>query len=324
MLMIASADFERAPATTTEAASVDDTATAPRLSVVIASVNGPDYLEACLEALGRQRGGIDAEVVVADCCGPAVAERIARTYPHVRLHSFAERLTVPQLRAFAINASRGDVVVMTEDHCVPTEDWYQRILEAHERLPHLAIGGTIDNAATERLVDWAVFLCEYSEFVSPMRAGVVAALPGPNVSYKRAAIPLMQGLLDEGHWENVLHGRLQERGFPLYLEPSIRVLHRKFFGLGEFLSQRYHYGRGFAGVRVQGAPAAKKAVFAAGAAALPPLILSRIARRLFGRARHRVIYLKSLPLLVLFTLSWTLGEMVGYVSGPGDSLSKVE
>jgi hypothetical protein len=212
---------------------------------------------------------------------------------------------------------------MTEDHCVPPEDWYERIVAAHAA-PYVAIGGAIENAATERLVDWAVFLCEYSNFVAPVAAGVVHDIPGPNVAYKREALAHMQDLLDAGQWENFLHARLEQHGFELYRDPSIVIYHRKFFTLAEFLSQRYHYGRGFAGMRVAGAPMARKALFALGTPILPPLILWRIGSRLFGRRRHRLIYLKALPLLALFTLSWSLGELVGYLAGPGDSLARVE
>jgi glycosyltransferase involved in cell wall biosynthesis len=292
--------------------------------VVIASVNGASYLDACLMALARQRGDVPAEVIVADCCGRATADLVATKYPWVRMFSFEERLAVPVLRAIGINNSRGDLVVMTEDHCVPPEDWYERIVQAHSEAPYLAIGGAIENAATERLVDWAVFLCEYSNFVGPLEPGVAHDIPGPNVAYKRAALPHVQDLLDAGQWENFLHARLEQRGFELYRDPRVMVYHRKFFGLGEFLSQRYHYGRGFAGMRVNGAPFVRRLMFACATPILPPLILGRIGRRLFGRQRHRAIYLKALPLLGLFTLSWSLGELVGYLSGPGDSLVRVE
>jgi GT2 family glycosyltransferase len=291
--------------------------------VVIASVNGPEYLDACLPALARQRGAVRAEVIVADCCGQKTAELVATKYPDVRLYSFDKRLTIPELRAFGIARSRGDLIVMTEDHCVPAEDWYDSLVTAHQQ-PYIAIGGAIENAATERLVDWAAFLCEYSAFVQPVEAGVVHDIPGPNVAYKRAALDHMQDLLDEGRWETFLHARLEEHGFELYRDPRVVVYHRKFFGLSEFLSQRYHYGRGFAGMRMQHAPLWRKAVYAAGSPILPPLILWRIGRRLFRRRRHRSIFVKALPLLTLFTLSWSLGEIVGYIAGPGDSLERVE
>ncbi|HEX8968676.1 MAG TPA: glycosyltransferase [Chloroflexota bacterium] len=298
--------------------------TRPRLSVVIASVNGPEYLDACLSALARQRGSVSSEIVVADSYGPSTAEMLAQKYPYVRLYPFAERLTIPELRAAAIAQSRGELIVMTEDHCVPAEDWYERIVSAHQQHAHMAIGGAIENMAVERMLDWAAFLCEYSNFVRPLPAGVAQDIPGPNVAYKRAALDHMQDLLDEGRWETFLHARLEERGFELYLDPSVVVYHRKFFSLGEFLSQRYHYGRGFAGMRVQGAPVSRKAIFALGSPILPPVILWRLATRLFGRRRHRLIFLRALPLLALFTVSWSVGELVGYVLGPGDSLKKVE
>ncbi len=316
--------LERRPAPAPASTLAATSETRPVLSVVIASVNGPDYLDACLAALTRQRGSVSSEIVVADSYGPATAELVAQKYPDVRLYSFAERLTIPELRAAAIAHSRGDLVVMTEDHCVPAEDWYARIVEAHQQHSAVAIGGTIENAAVDRMVDWAAFLCEYSSFVGPLPAGVVHDIPGPNVAYKRAALEQMQDLLDEGRWETFLHARLEERGFELYRDPSIVVFHRKFFGLGEFLSQRYHYGRGFAGMRMQGAPISRKVLFAAGSPILPPLILWRLGSRLFGRRRHRVIFLRALPLLALFTLSWSLGELIGYLLGPGDSLEKVE
>jgi glycosyltransferase involved in cell wall biosynthesis len=296
----------------------------PTLSVVIASVNGAEYLDACLAALSRQHGLVGAEVIVADCCGRSTADLVTRKYPHVRLYSFDERPTIPQLRAFGIARSSGDLVVMTEDHCVPAEDWYERIVAAHAQQPYLAIGGAIENAATERLVDWAAFLCEYSAFVRPLARGVVHDIPGPNVAYKRAALGQIQDLLDAGRWENFLHARLEERGFELYRDPSVVVFHRKFFALGEFLSQRYHYGRGFAGMRVQAASIWRKAAFVVGSPILPPVIMWRIGSRLFGRRRHRFVFVRAFPLLVLFTLSWALGELVGYVAGPGDSLARVE
>ena len=295
----------------------------PQLSVVIASVNGPAYLDACLGALYQQRGDVRAEVIVAGSCDGDVRRMVAQRYPEVQVISFDKRLTIPELRAVGIARTSGDLVSITEDHCLPPPDWFERIVEAH-RAPYVAIGGAVENAATQRLTDWAVFLCEYHRHISPVPGGVTGDIPGPNVTYKRAALPVIQDLLDAGRWENFLHARLQEAGFELYSDPSIVIYHRKFFGLGEFLQQRFHYGRSFAGMRVHHAPAWRRLMFGVGSVVLPPLLIGRIARHLFRRRRHRLIFLKTLPLLALFTLSWTAGECIGYLTGQGDSLAKVE
>ena len=295
----------------------------PELSVVIASVNGAAYLDLCLAALARQRGNVRWEAVVADCRGPSTRELVARKYPDTRLLSFDERLPVPELRAIGIAHSRGELVAVTEDHCIPADDWFERIVAAH-RAPYAAVGGSVENASTERLVDWAVFLCEYSRYVNPVPRGVTDDIPGNNVAYKREALDRIQDLLDDGRWEHFLHWRLRELGLELCSDPANVVYHRKSFTVPEFLEQRFHYGRSFAGMRVAGGPLRRRAMFAVGSPILPPLLLARIADRLFRRRRHRLIFLKALPLLTLFTLSWTAGEFIGYLAGPGDSLAKVE
>jgi GT2 family glycosyltransferase len=292
--------------------------------VVIASVNGAAYLDACLAGLTQQRGNVPSEIIVADCCGGETRDLVAQKYPRVRLLSFAERLSVPRLRALGIAASRGDLVLLTEDHCIPAPDWFERVTAAQRGRAYAAVGGAVENAATERLTDWAVFLCEYSRYVNPVPSGVADDIPGNNVAYTREAIAHMQDLLAAGQWEYFLHGRLRGAGLELYSDPSIVVYHKKSFTTREFLEQRFHYGRSFVGMRVQGAPWWRRGLFAAGSLGLPPLLIGRIGARLFGRRRHRLIFLRALPLLSLFTLSWTVGELVGYLSGPGDSLARVE
>jgi GT2 family glycosyltransferase len=295
----------------------------PQLSVVIASVNGADYLDACLAGLAQQRGNVCSEIVVADCCGSQTRELVERKYPHVRLLSFAERLSVPRLRAVGIAAARGHVVLLTEDHCIPASDWFERVA-ASRGCSYAAVGGAVENAATERLIDWAVYLCEYSRYVNPVPTGLADDIPGNNVAYSREAIAQLQDLLAAGRWEYFLHGRLRQAGLELYSDPSVVVYHKKSFTTREFLEQRFYYGRSFAGMRVEGAPWWRRGLFAAGSLGLPPLLIERIGARLFSRRRHRLIFLRALPLLSLFTLSWTVGEFVGYVSGPGDSLARVE
>jgi hypothetical protein len=49
-----------------------------------------------------------------------------------------------------------------------------------------------------------------------------------------------------------------------------------------------------------------------------------MARRILQKKRHRKEFVRALPLVALFTISWALGEFVGYLWGPGTSLAKVE
>ena len=202
-----------------------------------------------------------------------------------------------------------------------TPPWGERLAAAHAA-GHGVVGGPIRNAATGRIRDWAAFFCEYSAVMDPMPAGVVSGLPGMNVSYGRDALHAVDDLLRAGRWEGWLHARLQERGFELWCEPEAVVEHDKDFDLGEFLSQRYHYSRSYAGMR-NPELGAKRVLYALGTPLLLPLVYWRTARNVFSRRRARKEFLLATPLVLAYVSVWAFGEAVGYVFGGGRSLLKV-
>lgn len=292
----------------------------PALSVVVASVNGFPYLGKCLDAL-RDRCP-EAEVIVADWTDEPTRERIRRDWPEVVLLSFEEPTPVPKLRAAGVARARAPYVAVIEDHCVVQEAWSERILVAH-RAGHSVVGGSIRNGATERIRDWAAFLCEYSEHMEPSLSGIVPSLPGMNVSYDRKAIAAMADFLERGLWETWLHPHLQAAGFELFSDPGIVLLHDKDFGFWEFLRQRYHYARSYAGLR-NPELGWKRAIYFAGSPLIVPLAASRITRNVRRAGRNRGRLTAASPLILVYTVAWSVGEMIGYAFGGGRSLLEVK
>ena len=289
------------------------------LSVVIASVNGMPYLGKCLDALAERCP--DAEVVVADWTDEATRAEVRERWPHVKLLSFDEPMTIPELRAAGVFASTSPVVALIEDHCLVTPAWGERLLAGHVE-GHEVVGGPIRNVATERIRDWAAFFCEYSGVMEPMPAGRVDGLPGMNVSYGPAAREAIDDLLREGRWENWLHPRLEDSDFELWCEPEAVVEHDKDFGFGEFFSQRYHYSRSYAGMR-NPELGKKRALYALGTVILPPLLYWRIASDVVERKQHRKELALATPLIAAYLTVWAFGEAVGYIFGGGRSLLRV-
>jgi glycosyltransferase involved in cell wall biosynthesis len=289
------------------------------LSVVIASVNGMPYLGRCLEALAEHCP--QAEVVVADCTDEATRAAVRERWPTVRLLSFDEPKTVPELRAAGVFAAGAPVVALIEDHCLVTAGWADRLVGAQAD-GHEVVGGPIRNVATGRIRDWAAFFCEYSAVMEPMPAGPVPMLPGMNVSYGRRALEAIDDLIREGRWESWLHPRLEQRGFDLWCEPDAVVEHDKDFDLTEFLSQRYHYSRSYAGMR-NPELGWNRAIYALGTPLLVPVLYARMARNVFSRGCLRQQFLMATPLILAYVSVWALGEAVGYAAGGGRSLLKV-
>lgn len=297
----------------------------PELTVVIASVNGYRYISQCLASLASLEARDRAEVIVVEGSGDNTAERIIAEYPWAVVLPSPTPKPIPQLRAQGIRAARASIVVTTEDHCVFAPDWFQRILEAHRRFPDAAIGGAVENGACDRMVDWAAYICEYGDFMLPIPADANAALPGPNVSYKREPLEAAcADLLDRGVWENVLHERLADRGQGLRSEPSIVVYHAKIFGFGHFLAQRYYFGRSFAAERVKDKALSTRLFYFLISPILPPLFLVRYARSFIGKGRFVKQLVATLPLQLIFALGWSVGEFMGYGFGDGGASLRVK
>lgn len=295
----------------------------PDVSVVIASVNGLPYPLATLEALAGQEPAGNTEVILADCTGPSTVAAVRERFPDVRILAFDEPKSVPWLRAAGLREAKAPLVAVTEDHCIPRPDWLQRIQDAHDRTGWAAVGGGVENDSTTRVVDWAVFFCEYHQHMSPVPEGPNAFIPGMNVAYDMTALEPLRPVFEEGLWENFLHDRLRDAGHVLGMDPTIVVGHRKHFTVPMFLSERFHYSRSFAGMRVAGDPWRTRLAWAAASLLLPALLVTRLTRNVLRRRMHVGWYVRAFPLVVLFSIAWSIGELVGYLTGPGDSLLKV-
>jgi glycosyltransferase involved in cell wall biosynthesis len=293
----------------------------PVVSVVVPSVNGLPAIAACLEALQRQDGSVPAEVIVADRCGEATRAALRERFPDVQVLAALPGTAIPALRAMGIARSRGLLVAVLEDHCHAGPGWLAAIDRAR-RKGHQVIGGAVENGSVERVVDWAAFYCEYARFMPPLEGGEVEEVTGNNVAYDRAVLAGLGSLEDS--WEFFIHARLKERGVRFFCEPDLVVSHRKEFGFREFLSQRYHYSRSFAGMRLEGAPFWKRLAYAVATPLLPPVLFARIARAVGRRRGHGRRFLAAAPVLAAFLGSWAWGEAVGALAGPGDSLARVE
>lgn len=295
----------------------------PRISVVIANVNGLPSIAECLDALAAQEGDHDLEVVVVDACPDGSAEHIRGAHPEAVLVPLGRRPGIPEMRAIGLRHATGDVIAVIEDHCMVRPRWLHAI-EAGLATGVDAVGGPVENACTDRLVDRAVFLTEYSGMMGPMEPGEGPGLAGNNVAYRRELFDAVQTDTLENDWEFFVQQEMLDYGARFLRHPDMVVDHKKEFGAGYFLRQRFHYSRSFAGMRRRRLSTGKRLFYALASPALVPLMLTRIARDVRAKGREGRSFLTSLPLLAPFMVSYAAGEFVGYLFGSGHSLEQVE
>jgi hypothetical protein len=89
-----------------------------KISVVIASIVGPPFIDKCIRSIQAEVFELDAEVIVITCGAREYAKRVESVFPWVRVVHCAGRETVPELRRRGVQSAQGEFVAIIEEHCV--------------------------------------------------------------------------------------------------------------------------------------------------------------------------------------------------------------
>lgn len=293
------------------------------LTVIVPAVNGLDILLETLEALHGQRGGTRLEVIVPDRNDDRTRSVVRDRYPHVNLIPVEPGTSIPTMRRLSFEAARGRGIAVIEDHVIVPPDWASSLVGALDGGARI-VGGWVYNAATDRLADRAAFICEYGHMLTLLPSGEAPWLTGNNVAYAHELIREFWSVIEEERWEDRLHGAIAAAGIPLVLLSDVQVAHKMHFESAfEYAGQRFLYSRGYAAMRLRDAGAGKRAFHGLASLALPPILLVRIVKNGWVAPQVRLDLIKSAPFLALFVVAWALGESLGALRGPGDSLGRV-
>lgn len=297
----------------------------PRLSVVVALISGrPEHLEGCLAALLQQVDPPSMEIIVACDARLQDSARFQAQYPTVQFLSAAEpsdaaktgwiREHHDQLRALGLHHARGEIIALIQDNCLPEAYWCATVAREHAA-SHAAIGGAIENG-TDRLLNWALYFCDFGRYQNPIRRGPATYVSDCNISYKRRALENVAEMWKEAYHEASINWALQKQGETLWLCPEMVVWQqREKMSLTSALRERYVWGRSYAGTRVAESEPEKRFLYAAFSFLLPALLLARMGANVLRKRRHVVKFILAAPLAALLTIGWSVGEFIGYVTG---------
>ncbi len=301
---------------------------APRLSVVVGLISGRmEQLEACLQALHSQEAPPTLEILVPYDAPVAEVASLAQQYPEVKFFE-AEGLDTAEARAGAsrehhdtlrtlgIKAARGQYVALTEDHAVQESRWCAKLVSLLDDHPQVAaIGGAVE-CGNPRLLNWAVYYCDFGRYQNPLPEGPAAYVSDSNVVYRRQALEAIREVWEEDYHETLVHWGLVEHGHEIWLTPAVEVHQtREDLRLSDAWQERYVWGRSFSGTRVSGTSLPKRLVYAALSPLLPFVMTLRIVRGGLHRRKWLGRLAAALPLIFLLQCVWGFGEFVGYVTG---------
>src|SRR5262245_50178340 len=210
------------PAVTFPAVSVSE---GPSCSIILSTLSPWPDIRPLVQDLLRQAHGVQGEVIVADGLGQ---------YPTGDLEH-RERLRwtrgtglgVFDLRLAAIRSARGEIVIVTEDHCYVKTGWCEAILYLHRRHPEAdVIKGTVHNGSTSTVIDRAGFALLQWRGVPPIDHVEAARTLGINGStFKRRSIDALLTAFPQLTPELLTPAEIGRAGLNLLVDETLAVTH---------------------------------------------------------------------------------------------------
>ncbi len=284
-----------------------------KLSVVVAAHNGSCELSNCLTGILEQQIPSDylkkIEIIIVGNHIDNSAEILRKKYSNLKVLKYQNPRSVPYLRSWGIREANGDIIALTEDHCVPAKNWFSTILSSHNS-ENIVVGGAIENAAKESITDWAVYFFEYSTYMNPIRPGCVKQLPGSNVSYSRKAVNIFEDVLEKEVWDSIWHEQLVKKSVHLTANPKMIVYHKRSFITKEFWHISLVHGRNY-GVSRKWESQLRKMLWITCVVFIPFLMTFRIFICVVSKRKYIKEFIMSAPLVFWFCIAWFYGEIIG-------------
>ncbi len=285
----------------------------PACSVAIVGICGPDHLLRCLDALAAQRNAPAFEIVVVYDPSLQGMDVITQHYPDVRMSANEGQRTPLELASRALQSSQGEVILLTEDHCIPDPDWVCNLHNALED-GYASVGGMVQVGDNATPTDWAFYFVDFFRYAHPVVDGPSPTLTVCNVAYRSANLEQIDPSWKNFFHETAVNNELRTHFGPLKLFGGARVTMSRHVRFIDAIRERYAFGRLFGCTRLERATQHHRFMYTMGAPILPVLLMGRMVRKALSDRSLRKQLLRSLLPLSCMVLAWSWGEWLGYLT----------
>ena len=285
----------------------------PEVTVAVVGICGAAHLRRCLEALEAQERAPGFEIVVAYDPALEGVEELARDFPEVRLSANAGQRTPLELASRAVDLARGELVLLTEDHCIPRADWV-RTMVAAERPDRAVVGGRVEVRPGTSAVGFAFYFVDFFRYSEPASEGPSPTLTVCNVMYKKSQLEELREVWDTYFHETAINDALRQRFGELWLEPESEVTMKREVGFAAAIYERYAFGRLFGCTRLEFCGPLRRLYYLVFGTLLAPLLFGRMAAKALPHRQLRTPFLRAVLPLATMVVWWSWGEWLGYLT----------
>jgi hypothetical protein len=287
------------------------------LTVVISTTDDVDHIAAAnLGNLMAQVEAVGGELMVATG-GNASSDNVPAG---VWVHHIPGG-SVFDCRAEGLSLASGEIVAFTEDHCIQSDGWCERILRDFRERPDLVLlGGAVGNGSTRRIEDRMNFWMTFATF-SP---GQVTAMH-PCIAQFIVRASAIARPLKPGELESSVILTFEMVPGAVFVDPELVVWHHQSHGFWNTFAAHFHNGRATGGLsprrtggRGLGVRDALRWTWRDAAAHV------RRSREAFAAgATSPLVRAGRLLLIRPLILAHGVGAFIGYRHGPGTSAKQL-
>jgi len=210
---------------------------------------------------------------------------------------------------FAEHNAKGEIIAFIDSDCISNPGWLSGISSAH-RSENAAVGGPVINGNPHNIISWAGYLIEFNEWLPGNSRGFMQHIPTCNISYKKRVFEQSGGFstfypLEDRHY----NFKLVEAGEKILFEPNLGIRHSHRIRLRNFIAHQFRRGKAGYQIRkkipIRGAYLVNYPYLAP--LLLPKRIIAITARFLKSRPTNIIVFLSSLPFIVLGVACWIAG-----------------
>jgi glycosyltransferase involved in cell wall biosynthesis len=215
-----------------------------QVSVIIPTHNGENRISRCLEALLEQRTSHAYEIIVVDDGSTDQTAEVVGSYPSVKL--------IPQKQAGPAGARNngvknacGDVILFTDDDCVPLNDWIDKMVRPFDDPETVGSKGVYLTAQKELISRF--IQQEYEEKYERLSKSDGINLVDTYSAGFRREIFLKIGGYDESFAVPSVEDRdfsykLWTLGYKMVFVPEAKVYHTHAAGLWNYTRKKFKNG----------------------------------------------------------------------------------